>query len=663
MVVAGLGTGCKTRPVKVPGETEIQVTKVEIEPAEGQDKLAVKFEPLMDRLGMRPGSLILPPRYYSEFREAEDRRRIEAFWQQLGYFDVDVSKPRTVFSADGQTVAITFKVRENERYKVGEVHLAGPPADQQDWLLGAISFSTGEEDVDLERFRKVRNDMAEHLRRDGYGHANVYSRAYVDKKEKLIHWFYFVDAGPRTTIASIVVDGAVKVSKEKILERSGLRVGEPYKEGLRDTVVMDLLDTGSFASAFVRTDTDTKFIPPGTAPDTGGELRDEQVDKKGNLVPRKLPPGVNLTVHVVESPSRTLRVRGAFEIDPARADATLGATLWLRNLFAPMHHLVLEGRAGYGLVFGNDRGQPNGPYGDALIRTIHSGVIGRTGDLRLSARLRTALFPGSYLTELSAGPGVRSTLAPGVFFDVDMLAVYGKTTGFSSFSAADRAELALPDKDESINPELSAAIRWDARDNPVEAKSGHYLGFEARFSPGAPVGTNRYLNLAPEARGFLPLSPSVSLAGRVLGAWSLLHDDAGVPLGARFFGGGAFEFRGLGRQQLSPAVKKCATVGPQTLCSEQLVGGLSLFEATAEMRFLPFQKQYGVVVFGDFGGAGADANPFGDGLSFAAGLGLRLRVWYLPLSVDVAYRALSRGEPQGLDKNPVSAFARIGEAF
>lgn len=663
MVVAGLGAGCKTRPVKVPGETEIQVTKVEIEPAEGQDKLAVKFEPLMERLGMRPGSLILLPRYYSEFREAEDRRRIEAFWQQLGYFDVDVSKPETAFSADGQTVAITFKVRENQRYKVGEVHLAGPPADEQDWLLGAIPFSTGEQDVDLERFRKVRNDMAEHLRRDGYGHANVYSRVYVDKKEKLLHWFYFVDAGPKTTIASIVVDGAVKVSREKILERSGLRVGDPYKEGLRDTVVMDLLDTGSFASAFVRTDTDTKFIPPGTAPDTGGELRDEQVDKKGNLVPRKLPTGVNLTVHVVESPSRTLRVRGAFEIDPARADATLGATLWLRNLFAPMHHLVLEGRAGYGLVFDNERGQPNGPYGDALIRTIHSGVLGRTGDLRLSARLRTALFPGSYLTELSAGPGVRSTLAPGVFFDMDMLAVYGKTTGFSSFSAADQAAFALPDKDESINPELSAAIRWDARDNPVEAKSGHYLGLEARFSPGAPIGTNRYLNLAPEARGFLPVSPSVSLAGRVLAAWSLLHDDAGVPLGARFFGGGAFEFRGVGRQQLSPAVKTCAPVGTRTVCSEQLVGGLSLFEATAEMRLLPFQKQYGVVLFGDFGGAGADANPFGDGLSFAAGLGLRLRVWYLPLSVDVAYRALSRGEPQGLEKNPVSAFARIGEAF
>ena len=664
MIAASLASGCKVRPIKVPGETDIAVTKVEIEPAEGQAKLAVPFEPLMERLGMRPASLIALGRMYSEFREAEDRRRIEAFWQQLGYFDVQVSKPETTFSADGQSVSIVWKVKEGPRYTVGEVHLAGPPPDEQDWLLGAIPFATGEKEVDLERFRKVRNEMAEHLRRDGYGHANVYSRAYVDRKEKLVHWYYFVDAGPKTTIASVIVDGNVKVSKEKILERSGLKVGDPYKEGLRDAVASDLLDTGSFASTFVRVDTDTKFVPPGTAPDTGGELRDEQVDANGNLVPRKLPPGVNMTLHVVEAPSRTLKVRGAFEIDPARADATLGATLWMRNLFAPMHHLVIEARGGYGFVFDNRPGEPQGLYGDALVRTVHNGVLGRTGDLRLTARARTALYPGSYLTELSVGPGVRSTLYTGVFFDLDLLGVYGKTTNFSGFSAADRATFALPDKDESINPELSAAIRWDARDNPVEAKSGHYLGLEARFAPGAPMGTNRYLNISPEARGFLPLTSSLSLAGRVLGEWSLLHDDSGVPLGARFFGGGAYEFRGVGRQQLSPVAQSCVTVtkGSST-CTDKLVGGLSLFEATAELRLLPFQKQYGAVLFADFGGAGADANPFSDGLSFAAGLGLRLRIWYLPLSVDVAYRALSRGEVQGLDKNPVSAFARIGEAF
>ncbi|MBK8258975.1 MAG: BamA/TamA family outer membrane protein [Polyangiaceae bacterium] len=656
--------GCQVRPVRAPGETDILVRKVEILPTEGQPPLSLPVDTLLERLGMRPGSLILVPRRFSEFREAEDRRRIEAYYQQYGYFDVNVKLPEEEFSADRSQVALTFRVNEGERYTIGEVHLAGPPKEETDKLLGMIPFTEGETKIDLEQFRKVRITMSDHLRAEGYGHANVYSRSYVDKKKRLIHWYYFVDAGPKTNIGSIKVDGHVKVSAEKILERSGMAVGDLYRETLRDTVVRDLLDSGSFASVFVRTDSDTKFIAPGTAPDTGGELRDEQVDKDGNFVPRKLPGALNLTIHVVEAPSRTLRVRGGFEIDPARADATLGATAWFRNVFAPMHHLVLEGRLGYGILFDQNPGQPNGPYGEALIRTVHSGVLGRMGDLRLSARLRTALYPDAYLTELSAGPGVRATLGKGVFFDTDLLAVYGLATNFSNFSEGERQKYALPSSPESFVPELSAALRWDARDNPVETKSGHYLGVTARFAPGAPVGTHRYLNVAPEARGYLPITSALSVAGRAFAEWSFLNDSAGVPLGARLFGGGAYGFRGEGRQRLSPVLQKCVPFSTDlTACSDRAIGGLSLFELSAELRFLPVQKQYGVVLFGDLGGAGPALNPFEEGPSFAAGLGLRLRIWYLPISVDVAYRALSRGQVQDLNDNPVSAFARIGEAF
>lgn len=666
LALAVLATGCQVRPAKVPGETDVQIQKVEILPAAGQPKLSLPVESLLERLGMRPASLVLTPRTWSEFREAEDRRRIEAYYQQFGFFGVQVLGPEEAFSPDHKKVALTFRVKENERYAIGEVHLSGPPDAETPALLGMIPFATGEREIDLEKFRRVRFAMADHLRAEGYGHANVYSRTYVDRKKRLIHWYYFVDAGPKTTIASVKVEGNVKVSAERILARSGLVVGAPYRETLRDSVVRDLLDTGAFASAFVRTDADVVFVPPGVAPDTGGELRPEQVDEKGDLVPRKLPTGLHLTVHVVEAPSRTLRVRGGFEIDPARADTSLAATAWFRNLLGPMHHLILEGRLGYGLLFQQQPGQPQGVYGDALIRSVHAGVLGRLGDGRISARLRTGLYPSAYLTELSAGPGARATLAKGLFLDADLLAIYGRSTNFtfSSLPAEERARLALPDTDEMLYPELSAQLRWDARDNPVEAKSGHYLGLAARFAPGQPVGTHRYLNVAPEARGYLPLSPSLSLAGRAYAEWSFLNDGAGVPLGARLFGGGAYGFRGVGRQALSPAIRSCVPVTAGfTSCSERLVGGLSLFEASAELRFLPVQKQYGLVLFTDFGGAGPSQNPFEEGLGIAAGLGLRLRVWYLPVSIDVAYRALWRGEPQGLENNPISAFARIGESF
>ena len=95
-----------------------------------------------------------------------------------------------------------------------------------------------------------------------------------------------------------------------------------------------------------------------------------------------------------------------------------------------------------------------------------------------------------------------------------------------------------------------------------------------------------------------------------------------------------------------------------------LVGGRSLVEASAELRWLPFRKQVGAAAFVDAGGAGAGANPFADGVSLAAGVGARLRLWYLPIAIDLAYRVIDDtafATDGGFDR--VLAFVRVGEAF
>src|SRR5689334_22512383 len=78
LAIALLVTGCQKRPARVPGETDVLLQKVEILPAAGQDKLSLPVASLLERLGERPAGLVATPRRWSEFREAEDRRRIEA---------------------------------------------------------------------------------------------------------------------------------------------------------------------------------------------------------------------------------------------------------------------------------------------------------------------------------------------------------------------------------------------------------------------------------------------------------------------------------------------------------------------------------------------------------------------------------------------------------
>jgi outer membrane translocation and assembly module TamA len=661
------------RAPKVPGESDITVSDVTITSRDGSP-LTPDTTPLFDRLGMRQASLVLPVRYYSELREAEDRRRIEAFWQNYGFFDVEVDPPRVTHDREAGSVAIAWTLKENERYSLSQVELLYEPASHHEELLAMIPFSPGDREIDLEKYRYLRRDMADRLRRDGYGHARVFSRAYVDRARRVVHWFYFVDAGPLTKVGTVVVDGAVHTSPEDVMERAGIQVGEPYTWDTRLDGEFHLLDTGAYASTFIRADVDTTFEVPGDAPDTGGPIRDEQIDDQGNLVARELPEAIDVKIHVVEAPSQQLRVRASAEADPTRFDTALSSRLWLRNLFAPWHHLVLEGRIGYGWLFDADTGDPDGLYGEALARYLKPMWLARLLDFRTTLRFKDELYNGFHLREVTAGPGWRVALRPGravtfqpsgLFFDLDTLFRWGEQIDLGPFDPAERERLSLADDDVYLGGEIQASVIWDERDNPLEAMSGHLLALRTSLSPGLAERWNRYATVQPDARGFVRLSESLALGLRGTASWVLLHGDEGVPLGPRLFGGGAWGMRGFGRNRLSPLAQSCArdAAGNVLFCSGTAVGGLSLAEATVEARWLPLNKPYGAVVFSDVGGAGAEANPFETGISLAAGLGLRLRLWYLPAAFDFAYRVLRDSEVQEPVDEPFLVFFRLGEAF
>jgi translocation and assembly module TamA len=661
--------GC-VRPTKVPGETDIAVSSVTIEGPDAAE-LPIDTSELVPRLGMRSATLTLTNRYFSDFRVAEDRRRIAAFFQNFGYFYVVVDEPRLEFEEqDGeQTVAVHWTVRPGERYRVGRVALESAPAEYDSRLRKMIPFETDGEDIDLEAFRKVRNDMGDMLRREGYSHANVYSRAFVDRVKRRIHWYYYVDIGPLTRVGTIQVQGAVKVPAELVLERTGLRPGEPLSLEQREIAEFDLLDTGAYNSAFVRANADVKFIVPGTAPDTGGELKEEQISADGKLIPRTLSPDLDVIVHVVEAPSEQLRLRAGAEFDPERFDTNLSGRFWFRNLFGPLHHLVVEGLVGYGWLWNDTRDANAGVYGEALLRTEHPGAIGRLGDMRMSARYRYELYPGYHLGELTVGPGIRTSFARGASWDADLYFRLGQQVGFGAFDEQTRSDLALATDELCIGPELTSSIVWDRRDNLVEPMSGHLLALRATFGPGPPIGTHRYLTVLPEARELVPLTSALSLALRASAGWTFFAGDEGVPLGARLFGGGAFGFRGNAAQYLSPRAMMCqdppaSGSDGEEPCVERPVGGLSLVETSVELRLLPPLKQFGAITFVDFGGAGPGLNPFELGPSLAAGLGLRLRLWYLPMAIDVAYRILGEGAVQPPDSiDTYGFFFRMGEAF
>jgi outer membrane protein assembly factor BamA len=644
-----IAAGCQhqARPT-VPGDTGTAVASVSVAGEDGAS-LSVPVKPLLEGLGVRKGSLIRPERELNPYRLAEDRRRIATYLQSLGRFDATVSAPR--IDRRGDAVGITWIVREGPAYTISDVAIARAPAELEAELDALIPFGPGDP-VDINVYRPLRRALAGKLQERGYGHARVYSRTYVDRAAKKVIWRYTVDAGPRTTVGSISIEGARNVPAEVIRERLGIRVGDAYSTAAKKAAELSLLDTGAFRTAVVLTDADVLAGPP-EFPETGGAGAD-RIDAHGDLIARDLDPEVDLRVVIVEAPSRQLRLEAGVEADPARLDAFAGFKTIFRNAIGPQHHITAEARAGYGWRI-SDPEDPTGAYGEARVRYLRPGAVGRDGDLRITGELRHRLLPTAASRELSAGPGLRRTLADNLFVDVD--AVYKRSTelGLDIDGADvndDRDDLALSAEPYSEGAELAASIVYDSRDDRVEATRGRMLAGTATWMPGGPLGTHSLVAVSADGRQLFGLSSSWSLGLRASGALIAAHGDSGVPLGARLFGGGAYGFRGLGRGELSPAA------------GEELVGGLSLIESSIEARWLPRRALYGAAAFVDLGGVGAGRNPLADGASAAVGLGARLRSWYVPISIDASYRLLDRDElVDPISLGAYSLFFRIGEAF
>ncbi|MBL4637128.1 MAG: BamA/TamA family outer membrane protein, partial [Kofleriaceae bacterium] len=308
-----------------------------------------------------------------------------------------------------------------------------------------------------------------------------------------------------------------------------------------------------------------------------------------------------------------------------------------------------DGAIAYGVELG-DVTEPLGVYGQAKLSVVKSSVLGL--DARITARLTHSLFPKAAVREYSAGPGFRKALADKLYLDGQILAYTAQETEALALSSVDRASVGLSEKVESAGTKLQTEIVWDNRDSGIEAMHGSFASLHLEYAPDVLGASHEWLSLKTDLRGFRSLSPSLSLALRAAGSWVLGDGDAGIPLHRRLFGGGAYGFRGFGRQHLSPELNGL------------LVGGKSMVEGSVEARFLPLRLLYGAVAFVDVGANSVDNNPFANGVYAAVGVGARLRTFYIPVSFDLSYRVLDESALiSPLQGEPWSFFVRLGEAF
>ncbi len=188
----------------------------------------------------------------------------------------------------------------------------------------------------------------------------------------------------------------------------------------------------------------------------------------------------------------------------------------------------------------------------------------------------------------------------------------------------------------------------DRSNDPLDPTTGWRLTVSAQPTAVTGEDTTMFLRTEAQATAYLPVQDNARtvLAGRVRLGSILGGDELLVPSDRLFYSGGGGSVRGYEYQGVAPR-----------LPDNTPRGGLSLFEASAEVRRNLFGSFQGVA-FVDAGSVGFDQTPDFSNMRYGAGFGVRYKLPFGPIRADVAFP---------LDKRDGDAdfqvYVSIGQAF
>lgn len=197
---------------------------------------------------------------------------------------------------------------------------------------------------------------------------------------------------------------------------------------------------------------------------------------------------------------------------------------------------------------------------------------------------------------------------------------------------------------------FSGQLAFDDRDDRLDPKRG--LFFKLRGAPNIDLfgEADPFFKTTLESATYIGLDKSrdtiLALRGKI---GSLLGGGTGnIPASKRFHAGGSGSLRGFGWQEAGPVA---ANGDP--------LGGRSLLETSAELRF-KVKEKIGGVVFLDGGGAyDAEFPDFKGGYYLGAGAGARYYTDFGPLRLDLALPLNNRDRTE----RDWQFYISIGQAF
>ncbi len=549
---------------------------------------------------------------------AADRRRVEAFYRERGYYGAHVEEAQVLPAGRGR-VEVVFRVNEGKPVRVAKVTVNGfdaaPEAQQR---MGQLPLRPG--DVFSEAaYDGASGAIVSALHSIGWADGKVEQRATVDPDSATAEVTYDVEPGRRWKFGPIRVAGTTAVPHDRIREQvlGALKPGEWFDDARLAQARDRVFALGVFGGVRV---------------------------SRGSSDPGR--GTIEVVAAVRQAPFRTTRVGPGLGVQAIRWDAQ-GLFSWQhRNYYGELRRVGTEARLGYAWLPTPFRRQKEGPVGLVAGEFSQPGALTRYVDTsaRLEVEKGIEQAYDFYAERLRLGLPLRLasrwTLVPSYNLEVYELSNYGANLDLS----APQQPPLLENCPSSVCllSYLEQRIAWDGRDDPVNTRRGLYVAFAVQ--EGFDVGAYgyQYLRFLPELRFFLPLGTSVVLATRArVGALVPVGETGDPPLPARFKAGGPLSMRGYGTWRLAKMVRRGNDWVP--------VGGNGLADGSLELRF-GITRNLGGAIFIDAGNV-SDASAVPTTwqtvldptlLQFAGGLGLRYRTPLGPVRLDVAARLPER---------------------
>jgi outer membrane protein assembly factor BamA len=576
-----------------------------------------------------------------------DLRRIERYYQSLGFFQAEVVDEQVLPDGKGG-VRLNLTIDEGTATHVSAIDVEGLesiPEELRTRVLRNLPMAVGQV------FREpgwatLKAQLKSRLREVGYADAAVGGETYVEVTNQTARVHVIADPGPRVKFGSIFVTSGPhpEVRPETIIAqaRGAVPPGTFFSESALTEAQNRVFRMGVFGAVKVTAGT----------PDAGGDT-------------------VPVLIDVREAPFHTVRYGGGIGIDPARQEVRAVAEYIDRNFLGGLRTLSLKAKVGWAFVPAVWDIQADGLIFDFLAQFTQPNFFAPSLKFLAAVNLYKQVEDGySYYggrgrVGVAWEPVSRLTLSPSYAFELDQ--VTGTTEGLSG----DIPLLAYGCNTSPCLQRLSYLEQtavWDARDDVVDAKKGYYLGVSFQES-GPWIGSGfNYIRILPEVRAYVTVG-SVTFAARLMVGTILqpspcsISAEAGLsnqscdpsPIVNRFFAGGAGSNRGFGSRQLSPLLPLASQpltptaqagslvspigVPAQSMGNVVPIGGNGLLDASLELRWA-FARDWVVAFFVDAGFVSYGGFSLDDlsTTQVAVGIGFRYRTPIGLLRIDLGYR-------------------------